>query len=44
MSAEILKFSIRPKKIVEKVELRTYSLVEQYFDVWRFWFALWGIQ
>lgn len=44
MSAEILKFSVQPRKIAEKIELRTYTLIEQYFDVWRLWFTLWGMK
>jgi len=44
MTANILKFEVRPAKIVDKAEVRTYNAVEYYFDCMRVWLALWGIK
>lgn len=44
MTADILKFTLHPRRIVDKVEARSYTVVEYYFDCWRFWFAVWGVR
>lgn len=42
MTADILKFSLQPRRIVDKVEVRAYNLMDVYFDSWKFWLRIGG--
>lgn len=42
MTADILKFELQPGRIVKRVEVRAYNMLDLGFDTWKFWLRIGG--